>query len=93
MKKLGVSILLLLLLSNQLFAMKAVVTCRTGGIIHKSHDAIGINCGNSSSYQCENNLKNYLNSKYGTNDHYYAMKKVCRQLGGDWYPDRVRIRY
>jgi len=40
MKKFVFGILMGCLLSAELFAMKAVVVCRTGGIIHKSSSKI-----------------------------------------------------
>ena len=93
MKKLLVIFLFSFLVGGELFAMKAVLVCRTSGIIHKSMDTISMDCGNTSSYQCEQNFKNALKRKYGTYDVYDAEKKVCNQIRGVWYPDTIKIRY
>ena len=92
MKRFIFSALISVILGSQLFASKAVVVCRTSGIIHDSADAVSMDCGNSTS-DCEERFKEALKSKYGTYDAREAEEKVCNQLSGNWYPDTIRIRY
>ena len=92
MKRLIFITLISMLLGGELFASRAVVVCRTSGIMHDSTDAVSMDCGNSTS-DCEERFKEALKSKYGTYDAYDAEKKICNQLRGNWYPDAIRIRY
>ena len=93
MKKLFIGLMLSCFIGGNLFAMKAVVVCRTSGVIHKSLDTVSMNCGSSSDFDCKRDFENALKNQYNVYDVYDAEKKVCNQLSGNWYPDDIKIRY
>ena len=94
MKKLILGSVFVCLISSELFAMKAILVCRTNGISYKTMDTIGIDCGNSSSFECQRKLENAIINKYGGIDAYYAESRACHKIiNGGWYPHKIKIEY
>ena len=94
MKKiiLGISFLIL---STELFAVEAVVVCRTTGLMQKTVDVASVDCGNISGFECEEQVGKMLMDKYNENTVYNAMADMCDKITGGrvWYPHKLDIRY
>ncbi len=79
----------LVLMSSSAFASEAVLVCRQSGFMdYKTSTPFSLQCGSSSTYECENNLRQQLESQYG------SLTRACESaLGGAWYSDRIKIKY
>ena len=60
---------------------------------YDTYNVVGIDCGNISSFQCEQRLKNALKNKYGQYDAYDTEVKACKKVRGDLYPHKIKIIY
>ncbi len=66
---------------------KAILVCRTQGIIHDTARSIALPCGNMSEFECKQTFREALERKFGS---YNAETKACEQtLGGHWYYDSI----